>query len=132
LDEKTKADMYIAYLDQILAGEKDIKPVEDVEIEKLLLLAKTMIAADVSVNSKTRENLRKKLLALLTKKNKSSLRVLSKNAAAADNDEELDEEALNYVAAAGFAGQAGEQQGICPYCSARTPKLGGKCPLCSE
>ena len=42
--EKTKADIYMTYLDQILAGENDIGPVEDEEIAKLLLLAKAMIA----------------------------------------------------------------------------------------
>ena len=47
MDEKIKADIYLAYLDRILAGEKNIEPVEDVEIAKLLLLAKTMIAADL-------------------------------------------------------------------------------------
>ncbi|HEX3011740.1 MAG TPA: hypothetical protein VHQ70_06825 [Syntrophomonadaceae bacterium] len=34
--EKTKAEIYIKYLDQILAGEKDMKPVEDAEIAKLI------------------------------------------------------------------------------------------------
>ena len=124
--EKTKADIYIAYLEQILAGEKDIGPVEDVEIEKLLLLAKTMLAADLSVNSKMRENLRKQLLAQVTKKNKSSLSVLS------GNDDELDEEDLNQVVAAGFAGQAGEQNESCPYCGSRAKKFEGKCPFCSR
>lgn len=125
MTEKTKADIYLAYLDQILAGEKDIEPVEDVEIEKLLLLAKTMIAADLSVNSEMRENLRKQLLAQVTKKNKSSLSVLLRN------DDELDEEALNYVAA-GFPGQAGEQRESCPYCGSRSKKFEGKCPFCRK
>lgn len=122
--EKTKADIYIAYLDQILAGEKDIGPVEDEEIEKLLLQAKTMIAADLSVNSKAKENLRKLLLNQV--KNKSSLSVLSKN------DDELNEEALNYVTAAGFGGHAGEQKDICPYCGSRVSKLDRKCPVCNK
>ncbi|UNC92110.1 hypothetical protein [Candidatus Contubernalis alkaliaceticus] len=67
-----KASIYLAYLDKILAGEDDIGPVKDVEIEKLLLMAKTMISADFSVDSKVRESLRKKLLAQLKEINKSS------------------------------------------------------------
>ena len=123
--EKTKADIYLTYLDQILAGEKDIEPVEDVEIEKLLLLAKTMIATDLSHNSNVRENLRKQLLVQLTKENKLGVsRLLS-------NDEELDDDTLDYVAA-GFAGQAGEQKESCPYCGARFPKLDGKCSFCNH
>ena len=125
MDEKIKADIYIAYLDKILAGEKDIGPVDDVEIEELLLLAKTMVADDFSINNETKENFRKRLIAQVTKKNSSSLRMLSKN------DDELDEEALEYVAA-GFGGQAGEQMDICPYCGSSLKKLTGKCPGCNH
>lgn len=122
--EQTRADIYIAYLEQILAGEKDIGPVEDVEIEKLLQLAKTMLAADLSVNSEMKDNLIKQLLAQVTKKNKSNVLFT--------NDDELDEEDLNEVVAAGSAGQAGEQKENCPYCGSRSIKLEGKCPLCSH
>ncbi|MHB9094531.1 MAG: hypothetical protein ACYC21_07645 [Eubacteriales bacterium] len=124
--EEIKADIYLTYLERILAGEKDIGPVEDVEIEKLLLLAKTMLAADFSVNSKMRENLRKQILAQVSKNNKSSLTVLS------GNDDELDEEALEHVTAAGFVGQAGEQKESCPYCGSRSVRLEGKCPICNH
>lgn len=123
MDEKTKAEIYLTYLDRILAGEKNIEPVEDVEIAKLLQLAETMIAADFSVNSKTRETLKKQLLAQVTKENKSNLTVLSKN------DDDLDEEDLDYVVA-GFSGQVGEQMDICPRCGSRSKKQGGKCSLC--
>lgn len=102
--EQKKADVYIAYLEQILAGEEDIGPVEDVEIAKLLLLAKTMLAADFSVNSKTRAKLRQQILDQISKNNKSSLTVLS------GNDDELNEEDLEHVNAAGFAGQTEEQK----------------------
>lgn len=101
--KRTKECIYLSYLDQILSGEEDIGPVEESEIKELLLLAKTMIAADFSVDSKTREKLRKQILAQVSKKNKSSLTVLS------SNDDELDEEALGRVAA-GFAGQDEEQK----------------------
>ena len=120
--EKGKADIYIAYLDQILAGKKDIGPVEDVELEKLLRLAKNMIATDFSVNRKMREKLKKKLLAQVIKE--SSLSVLSRN------DDELDEKAYKQVAA-GFAGQVGEQKDVCPYCGSRSKMFAGKCALCN-
>lgn len=91
--EKAKADIYLAYLDRILAGEKDIGPIDDAEIDRLLLLAKTMLAADLSTDSKMRESLRKKLWVRIKEKNESSLSGLLRN------DDELDEDALNYVAA---------------------------------
>lgn len=125
MSEKTKTDIYLAYLDRILAGEIDIGPVEDVKIERLLQLAKKMIAADFSINSKMRENLRKQLLAQVTNKNKSSFSVLLRN------DDELDEEALMHVAA-GFREQAGQQQDICPYCGSRRDRFEGKCPFCGH
>ncbi|MDF2672247.1 MAG: hypothetical protein K0R09_512 [Clostridiales bacterium] len=121
--EKAKVDIYIAYLEQILAGEKDIGLVEDEEIEKLLLLAKTMIATDLSVSSKIRENLRKQLLDQVIKK--STLAMMLRN------DDELDEEDLNLVAA-GFEGQTGEENVTCPFCGSRSKKLQGKCPNCSR
>lgn len=125
MDEKARADIYLAFLDRILAGERVSGPVEDVEIEKLLLMAKTMIAADLSVKSQMREKLRKQLLAQVTKGNKSKLSMLLR-----DNDE-LDEEDLDYVAA-GFGGQAGDQKDTCPYCGSRLQKLEGKCPFCNH
>ena len=121
--EKAKMDIYIAYLEQILAGQMDIGPVEDEEIEKLLLLAKTMIAADLSVSSKMRENLRKQLLEHVIKK--STLDIMLRN------DDELDEEDLNLVAA-GFEGQTGEENVTCPFCGSKSKKLQGKCPICSH
>jgi len=121
--EKIKADIYMAYLDQILAGKENIEPVDDVEIEKLLLLSKTMIAADLSVNIKLSESLSKELLAKVIKK--TNLCMLSRN------NDELNEEALEHVAG-GFAGQVGEQKDICPCCGSRSTKSDGKCPFCSH
>ena len=115
---KKKTDIYSIYLDRILAGEKGFGPVEDEEVEKLLLLAKTMIAADLSINSRMRESLSNQLLAQANKK--LSLFVLSKD------DNELDEEDLDHVSAA-FAGHAGEYSDICPYCGSRLRKNEGKC-----
>jgi aspartate carbamoyltransferase regulatory subunit len=119
--EKTKADIYITYLDQILAGEKDFEPIEDEEIAKLILLAKPMIANNLSINSKMREKLRKQLLAQLNEESNFSMR--------SRNDDELDDDTLDYVAA-GFERQAGEQKDICPYCGSRVQDFGGKCPFC--
>ena len=117
--EKVRADIYIANLDQILAGKENIEPVEDEEIEKLLQLSKTMLAEDLSLNSKMQEKLRKQLLAqFINKSNLSTL--LSK-------DDELDEETLEQVTA---AGQASEQKEVCPYCGSRSINIGGKCSFC--
>lgn len=118
--EKIKADIYISYLEQILAG-KTIETVKDIEIEELLLLSKTMIAEDLSVNSKIRENLRKKLLAQVMED--SNLYMLS------SKDDELDEESLEHVAA-GYIGQVGEY--LCPYCGSRSMEFARKCPFCSH
>ncbi|MDW7674571.1 MAG: hypothetical protein SCK28_08565 [Bacillota bacterium] len=126
MDEKRKADIYLVLLDKILAGEKDIGPVEDIEVEKLLLLAKTMIAEDFSINSKTREKLRKQLLNLVIKKNKLSLSVQP------NGDDELDEEALNSVTAAGLTGLDRVQKAICPYCGFKSKNLESRCPICSK
>lgn len=109
-----KADIYLDYLDKILAGKEDIGPVEDEEIEKLLLLAKVMIAADFSIGSRIKENLKKQLLEQLAEMN---------------DDQELDEEDLEHVVAAG-SGQYREQRDICPYCGSKV--LAGKCILCNH
>ena len=111
----------MAYLERILAGEKDIGPIEDIEIEQLLMLAKTMIAADLSVNIKIRENLRKQLLDQVIKR--SNLDVLS------IKDYELDEEDLEHITA---AGQPAEQKDICPYCGSRAMKFDGTCRFCNH
>jgi len=112
MDEKTKADIYLAYLDRILEGEKDMVPVDEAEIKELLLLARTMIDNDFSVSTKTREKLRKQILAQVYKKNKSSLTRLP------EDDEELEDEMLDYVAA-GFAGQDEEQKDILKHLNLR-------------
>lgn len=116
--EKIKADTYIAYLDQLLAGKKDIGPVNDIEIEKLLQLTQTMINADLSLNSKLRESLREQLLDAINSNPSTFSR----------NEDELDEEDLENVTA---AGQVGNQKEICPYCSSRSVKLEGRCPFCN-
>ncbi len=121
---KKRVDIFLEYLDQILIGKKDIGPVDDEEIERLLLLAKTMIATDFSSHTKIRDNMRKKLLVKLIESNKSSLFVSDRN------DDELDEDVLEGVTAAGFAGRCGEQRDICPYCGSK--KLSGKCSICNN
>ena len=112
--ETTKAELYLAYLDRILAGEKNIGPIEDTEIAKLLRLAQSMITADFSVQSEIRETLRKQLLDQISPNPGS--------------DDELMEADLDYVTAAGSEGQAEED--ICLYCGARLNKFLRKCPLC--
>lgn len=103
MDEKSKAEIYLKYLDRILAGEKVVAPVEDLEINELLLLARTMIDADLSVSTKTREKFRRQILEQIYKSNKSSWKVLS------TNDDELNDEDLELVAA-GFAEQDEEHR----------------------
>ncbi|MEL7564525.1 MAG: hypothetical protein AAGU27_06540 [Dehalobacterium sp.] len=115
MTKKTKEDIYLAYLDRILAGETDLGAIEDEEIAKLLVLAKSMIAADFSVESKTRERL------------KASFSSFRGNDEV--SDDELDEEVLDYVAA---AGQAGERNHICPYCGAKLNQFQKKCLICGH
>lgn len=125
MKETTKAELYLSYLDQILAGEKDIGPVEDTEIAKLLRLAQSMIAADFSVQTEIREILRKQLLDQVSSRDKSILAVILKDKPG--SDDELKEADLDYVTA-GWEGQA--EENICPCCGARLNKFQGKCPLC--
>ncbi|WP_434510693.1 hypothetical protein [Desulfitobacterium sp. AusDCA] len=117
MTNKRKADIYLTYLDQILAGEKDIGPVEDEEIAKLLLLAQSMIDADFSVNSQMKEKLKKQLL--------------TKIAQFEDNfNGELKDEDLELVTAGG-AGLT-EKLNICPFCGSRLNKPYAKCPACNH
>ncbi|BBB90650.1 MAG TPA: hypothetical protein PKA28_09850 [Methylomusa anaerophila] len=122
MTERTKAELYLTYLDRILAGEKDIEPVEDGEIAELIRLAQTMIAADFSSKSKIREILRKQLLGRLSPEDKAILAVMANDGR---KEGELLEEELNFVTAAG--------QGvgnICPRCGANMGWVQRKCPFC--
>ncbi|ATW26573.1 hypothetical protein [Candidatus Formimonas warabiya] len=125
MTEMTKAEIYLTYLDQILAGEKDIGPVEDTEVAKLLQLAQSMITADFSVHSEIRETLRKQLLDQISPEDNFILADILKDEQEAED--ELTEEELMY-AAAGLPEEAGEN--ICPRCGARMNKMHGKCPVC--
>lgn len=117
MTDLTKAEQYLIYLDRILAGEKDIGPVADVEVAALLRLAQNMIAVDISVNSEIRENLRKELLE----------RISQADHYIQELEDELTEEELQY-AAAGLQGLATEN--ICPRCGARRTMSLGSCPHC--
>lgn len=123
MTEKTKAELYLAYLDRILAGEKDIGPVEDGEIAKLLRLTQSMIAVDSNVGIEIREALRKQLLIRISPADNSIL------IDALKEEDELTEEELRF-AAAGLPGQAEEY--ICPHCGARLTINMGRCPFCSH
>ena len=125
--EISKAELYLAYLDRILAGEKDIGPVEDTEIAKLLRLAQSKIAADFSVQSEIRETLRKQLLDQISPRDKSILAVMQK-----DNpgpDDELMEAELDFVTA-GSEGHS--EENTCPCCGSRLKKFLIKCPICNR
>ena len=123
MTEKEKAELYLAYLDRILAGEKDIGPVEDGEIAKLLRLTQSMIAVDSNVGIEIREALRKQLLILISPADYA----VSIDALKGEN--ELTEEELKY-AAAGLPGQAVEN--ICRHCGARLTISQGRCPFCGH
>lgn len=125
MTEKTKAELYLAYLDRILSGEKDIGPVEDAEIAKLLRLAQSMIAVDLSVNSEIKEILRKQLLVRIFPADNFILASALEVKQGLEN--ELTEEELMY-AVAGLPGEGGEN--ICPRCGARFNRLQEKCPVC--
>jgi hypothetical protein len=123
LNEETKAALFLTCLDQILAGEKDIGPVEDAEVAELLQLARNIIAADIHMSGKARASLKKKLLERL---NQSDFCILS-GALKAEQGWELTEEELEY-AAAGL--QAPYDVKICPRCGARLDRRQQRCPVC--
>lgn len=120
--ENTRADRYMSYLDKILAGEKDIDSIEDEEIKKLILLAKTMIDNDLSNCCKLKDKLREWLMEHFNKKLNISF--------FHENNDELDEKDLDLVAA-GFTGQSPKDD-ICFFCGSRSAKLHGKCPVCGH
>ncbi|MEL1134040.1 hypothetical protein AAC978_02560 [Desulfitobacterium sp. THU1] len=122
MNERQQAETYMIYLEQIIAGEKDLGLVEDPEIRKLLFLAQTMLTHDLSANSKVRDSLKEKILAQLDQAKPVDLREFS-------GDEELGEEDLDYVAA-GFSQQLSWQE--CPRCGSRSRNItvDGRCPNC--
>ncbi|HHY28043.1 MAG TPA: hypothetical protein GX523_15110 [Desulfitobacterium dehalogenans] len=122
MNEKQQAEIYLTYLDRIIAGEKDLGLVEDPEIRNLLFLAQTMLTHDLSSNSKLRDSLREKILAQLGQADPVGLREFNVEG-------ELGEEDLDYVAA-GFSQQHGWQQ--CPRCGSRSRTITseGRCPYC--
>lgn len=95
--EMSKKDVFLTYLDQILAGAKNVGPVEDEEIAKLLELAQTMVEAGCNINSEIRETLREQILNQVSHKDKALLSLLGREYKLLDC--ELDEEDLEYVAA---------------------------------
>ncbi|CVK19417.1 hypothetical protein SPSPH_027670 [Sporomusa sphaeroides DSM 2875] len=122
MTEGTKAELFLSYLDRILAGETDLGPVADGELAGLIRLAQSMVAADLSSNSKIRESLRQQLLGRLSPTDTVSL------AAVADDgrpEGELTEAELELVTAAG----AGVGT-VCPRCGASEGGRQGKCPCC--
>ena len=123
MTEKAKAELYLAYLDRILAGEKDIGPVEDDEIAELLRLAQSMIAVDLSVDIKIREALREQLLIRISPADYAIL------IDALKEENELTEEELGY-AAAGLQEQ--DRENICPLCGSRLTISLGRCPFCGH
>lgn len=123
MSDEEKAAIYLEYLDKILAGDNEIGHVEDAEILKLLQLARKMMDADFSADSKIREDLRKKFVEKLNESNKAAL-----SAPSIKDEDELDEDVLANVSAA-----AGEREKeICPYCGSMVSRLTGKCIFCNH
>lgn len=60
--ENTRADKYMSYLGNILAGENYIDSIDDEETKTLVLLAKTMIENDLSASCELKDKLREELL----------------------------------------------------------------------
>lgn len=123
LTEKTKAEIFLTCLDRILAGEKDIGPVEDTEVAELLRLAQNMIAADINMSSKKKASLRKLLLEHISQAN---LYVLP-GTLQAEQGSELTEEELEY-AAAGL--QVRYDVNICPRCGIGFDRRQSRCLVC--
>ncbi len=121
MTEKTKAEKYLAYVDQILSDDKNIGSIDDIEIAKLLRLTRLMISIDFSLSSKIRDSLQQQLLMHIYDKSKSSL----KNKEI--KEKELTEEEL-MLAAAGLQGEVIDS--ICPKCSGRYSRLLQRCPFC--
>lgn len=125
MTDETKAELYLAYLDRILAGENDIGAIEDADVADLLRLAQNIIAVDISMNSEIRERFRKELLDRIFRADDFVFDGVLKDKP--DLEDELTDEILEY-ASAGLPGQAGEI--ICPRCGSRFNNLHGKCPAC--
>lgn len=123
MTDNTRVNIFMEYLDRILSREKDVEYTGDIEIDKLLLLAKKMIKNDLSVNCNLNEKLKRKLLAQVNKQFNLSGSV--------KNDCELDEEDLELVAA-GSVDQTDNQKDICPYCGCSLKTPGGKCSVCGH
>lgn len=120
--ENTRADKYMSYLDKLLAGEMDIASIDDEEIKRLVLLAKTMIENDLSASCRLKDELIEELLEYFNKK--SNIPYFY------ENNDELDEEDLDFVAA-GYTGES-QKEGTCFFCGSRSAKLHGKCPVCGH
>lgn len=117
--EKEKAEIYLGYLDKILAG-KDVESIKDEEIRKLLILSKTIIDSDLSDKCEIKEKLKIRLLARI-----KELELAIENG----NEYELNDEDLTHVSA-GFTEQGCIKNNICPYCGSRLKEPGGECPVC--
>lgn len=120
MTERNKAELYLTYLERILAGEKDIGMAEDGEIAGLIRLSHTIVAADFSSKSTIRDSLRKQLI--LSTADKSIPDIMAN---IGGKEGELTDEELTLVTAAGQGSGS-----ICPRCGASVGGMQGKCPYC--
>lgn len=123
MDEKLQAEIYMAYLNKVLAGVETVGDVGDPEIRKLISLARTLLANDLSINSTLRATLKEKLLTQLTQMPKGPKNI--------SQNEELGEEDLDHVAA-GFTFFNEGSGEVCPRCGARIIIPGSRCMDCDS
>lgn len=109
MTERTKAERYLEYLDQILEGDKELGVIEDNEVGELLQTAKKLIAVDFSMKSKIRDRLRRQLITILSSRDKTVQNIAPDNLP--EDEEELLEEELSLAVAgspeAGWMGSCG-------------------------
>ncbi len=96
MKSRDRAKLYLACLDRVLAGEKDIGPVEDKEIAVLLHHSKAMLTVSACVDGRLQECLRRSLW----EKASSSWVPLAYPAGLRPPEGELTEDDLMHVAAA--------------------------------
>lgn len=122
--ETNKRDIFLKYLDQLLAGAEDIGPIEDAEISGLIDLVRAMLSAGQAIDTETREGLRERIMQNVLAGG-AVVPFTGKTSRIAED--ELDEDELQYVAVGLARPARGE---VCPVCGSSYIRGKGKCPVC--
>lgn len=116
MTENSKAKWFLDYLDRILAGDKDVRDIEDNEVGRLLKLAKNLTTVDFSIKSEYKDSLRQHILNILSSQDNRTSNVWDVNRC--EEEDELSDEELS-LAAAGLAVDKGNSvcglSACCPY-----------------